>query len=90
MNKTSFKLLSGFKYVYLLVFFALLSGLFYPLINDTGFIGVFVGVLILSTGLAGGVLLYRTATSENKKGIFLGAGFALMAVSAYFIFYFSR
>ena len=85
MNKISSKLLIGFKYVYLVTFFALLSGLFYPLITNTSFDGVFIGVLVLFTGLAGGVLLYRAATPEKKRGIFLGAGFALMAVSLYYI-----
>ena len=86
MNKTSSKLLTGFKYIYLVAFFALLSGLFYPLITETSFDGVIVGILILFVGLAGGVLLYRAATSENKRGIFLGGGFALMAISLYYIF----
>jgi len=86
LNKTASKLLTGFKYIYLVVFFALLAGLFYPLITNTSFDGVITGVLILFVGLAGGVLLYRTATSENKRGIFLGGGFALMAISLYYIF----
>ncbi|MCH6585420.1 MAG: hypothetical protein IH792_00100 [Thaumarchaeota archaeon] len=86
MNKTSSKMLTGFKYIYLVAFFTLLSGLFYPLITNTSFDGVIIGVLILFVGLAGGVLLYRAATSEKRRGIFLGGGFALMAVSLYYIF----
>jgi len=86
LNKTSSKLLTGFKYIYLVAFFALLAGLFHPLITGTSFDGVITGVLILFVGLAGGVLLYRAATSENKRGIFLGGGFALMAISLYYIF----
>jgi len=85
LNKTSSKLLTGFKYIYLVAFFALLSGLFYPLIANTSFDGVIIGVLILFVGLAGGVLLYRAATSENRRGIFLGGGFTLMAISLYYI-----
>ena len=86
MNKTSSKILTSFKYIYLVAFFALLSGLFYPLITNTSFDSVIVGVLILFVGLAGGVLLYRSATSENYRVIFLGVGFALMAISLYYIF----
>ena len=86
MNKTSSKILTGSKYIYLVAFFALLSGLFYPLINDTSFDGVIIGVLILFVGLGGGVLLYRAATSENRRGIFLGGGFTLIAISLYYIF----
>jgi len=86
LNKTSSKILTGFKYIYLVAFFALLAGLFHPLITDTSFDGVIVGVSILFVGLAGGVLLYRAATSENRRGIFLGGGFTLMIISLYYIF----
>ncbi len=86
MNKTSSKILAGFKYVYLVAFFALLSGFFYPLITNTSFDNVVIGVLILFVGLAGGVLLYKAATSEKKREIFLGGGFTLMAISLYYIF----
>jgi len=85
LNKTSSKILTGSKYIYLVAFFALLSGLFYPLITNTSFDGVIIGVLVLFVGLGGGVLLYRAATSENRRGIFLGGGFALMAISLYYI-----
>jgi len=86
LNKTSSKVLTSFKYIYLVTFFALLSGFFYPLITNTSFDGVVIGVLILFVGLAGGVLLYKATTSEKRRGIFLGGGFALMAVSLYYIF----
>ena len=86
MNKTSSKALAGFKYVYLVAFFALLAGFFHPLITNTSFDSVIVGVLVLFVGLAGGVLLYKSATSEKRRGIFLGGGFALMAISLYYIF----
>ncbi len=86
MNKTSSKLLTGFKYIYLVAFFALLAGLFHPLITNTSFDGVITGVLVLFVGLAGGVLLYKSATSEKRRGIFLGGGFALMTISLYYIF----
>ena len=79
-------MLTGFKYIYLVAFFALLAGFFHPLITNTSFDSVIVGVLVLFVGLAGGVLLYRSATSEKKRGIFLGGGFALIAISLYYIF----
>ncbi len=79
-------MLTGFKYIYLVAFFTLLAGFFYPLITNTSFDGVIIGVLILFVGLTGGVLLYRAATSEKRRGIFLGGGFALMAISLYYIF----
>ncbi len=79
-------MLTSFKYIYLVAFFTLLAGFFHPIITNTSFDGVIIGVLILFVGLAGGVLLYRAATSEKRRGIFLGAGFALMAISLYYIF----
>jgi len=86
LNETSSKVLTSFKYIYLVAFFALLSGLFHPLITGTSFDGVIIGVLILFVGLAGGVLLYKTATSENRRGIFLGGGFILIVISLHYIF----
>jgi len=82
-------MLTGFKYIYLVAFFALLAGLFHPLITNTSFDGVISGVLILFVGLAGGVLLYRAATSESNRVIFLGGGFTLMAISLYYIIQFT-
>ena len=86
MNKTSSKLISGFKYVYLIAFFVLLSGFFHPLISNTSFDSVIVGTIILFVGLAGGVLLYKSAISEKRRELFLGGGFALVAISLFYIF----
>ncbi len=79
-------MLTGFKYVYLIAFFALLSGFFYPLISNTSFDSVVIGVIVLFIGLAGGVLLYKSAISEKRRGIFLGGGFALISISLFYIF----
>ena len=89
MSNISSKALSSFKYVYLIVFFALLSGIFYPLITDTSFEPVISGILILFLGLAGGVLLYKTITSETKREIFFVVGFILIGISTYLIFQFT-
>jgi len=89
LNKTSSVALIGFKYFYIIAFFTLLAGFFYPLITNTSFDEVISGVLILFVGLAGGVLLYRAATSENKRIIFLGSGFTLMFISLFYIFQFT-
>ena len=53
------------------------------------FDNVIAGVLVLFVGLAGGVLLYRAATSESKRAIFLAGGFALMGISLFYIFQFT-
>ena len=87
MSNISSKALSSFKYVYLIVFFTLLSGFFYPLIMGTNFAYVFYGVLILFVGLVGSILLYRATTSETKREIFFISGFAVIGISFYFIFH---
>ena len=76
----------GFKYVYLAAFFALLSGFFHPLITGTSFDGVIIGSLVLAAGLAGGILLYRAATLDSYRIIYMGIGFGLVAISLYVIF----
>ena len=89
MSNISSKAFSSFKYVYLIAFFALLSGVFYPLITKTSFESVISGILILFLGLAGGILLYKATTSETKRGIFFGVGLILIGISSYFIFQFT-
>lgn len=89
MNKTTSRMLTGFKYIYLIAFFALLAGFFHPIITNTSFDSVIGGVLILFVGLAGGILLYKSATTGNKRIIFLSGGFVLMSISLYFIFQFA-
>ena len=87
MSNISSKVFSSFKYVYLIAFFALLSGVFYPLIQNTSFEPVIYGVLILFVGLVGGILLYKATVSETKKEIFFISGFAVIGISFYFIFH---
>jgi len=79
-------MLTGFKYVYLIAFFALLSGFFHPLITNTSFDSVVIGVIVLFVGLAGGLLLYKSAISEKRRVISLGGGFALISISLFYIF----
>jgi hypothetical protein len=89
LSNISSKAFSSFKYVYLIAFFALLSGVFYPLITNTSFEPVISGILILFLGLAGGVLLYKATTSETRREIFFGVGLILIGISSYFIFQFT-
>lgn len=86
LNKTTSKMLTGFKYVYLIAFFALLSGFFHPLITNTSFDSVVIGVIVLFVGLAGSILLYKAAISKKRRMIFLGVGFALISISLFYIF----
>ncbi len=86
MSKLGSKTITGIKYVYLTVFFALLAGFFHPLITGQSFDSTIIGVLVLFVGLAGGILLYKAATSSKRRGIYLGGGFALIAISLSYIF----
>jgi uncharacterized protein YhhL (DUF1145 family) len=85
LNDLSSKVITGAKYVYLIFFLALLAGLFHPLITGASFDPVLTGVLILFVGLAGAVLVFKAATSEKRRGIFLGGGFGLIAISLAYI-----
>jgi len=87
MSITSSKALTSFKYVYLIIFFTLLSGIFYPLINELSLDIVIVGVFVLFIGLIGSILVFKSTTSETKKEIFFGIGFGLIAISLYSIYY---
>jgi len=75
------------RYVYLLAFFALLAGIFFPLITyQTSFDGVIQGIATLFLGLAGAILLFKGVTSDKRRGIFIVIGFALIAISLALIF----
>jgi len=75
------------RYAYLLAFFALLAGIFVPLITyQTSFDPVIHGITTLFLGLAGAILLFKGATSDKRRGIFIAIGFALIAISLALIF----
>jgi len=86
LSKLGSRTLTGIKYAYLVAFFALLSGIFHPIITGASFDNVIIGILVLFVGLAGGVLVYKAATSEKRRGLYLGGGFALLAISLAYIF----
>ena len=75
------------RYAYLLAFFALLAGIFFPLITyQTSFDAVIQGIATLFLGLAGAILLFKAATSDKRRGIFITIGFALIAITLALIF----
>ena len=78
--------ISGVKYVYLIVCFALLSGIFYPLVVGEGWEESLKGIGILAVGLFGGVLLYKSITTEKRRGVLMCCGFGLIAVSLIIIY----
>ena len=75
------------RYVYLLAFFALLAGIFFPLITyQTSFDVVIEGIAALFLGLAGAILLFKGVTSDKRRRIFIVIGFALIGISLTLIF----
>ena len=78
--------ISGVKYVYLIVCFALLSGIFYPLVMGEGWTDTLKGIGVLAVGLFGGILLYKSITSEKRRGVLMCCGFVLIAVSLIIIY----
>ena len=75
------------RYAYLLAFFALLAGVFVPLITyQTSFDAVIQGIATLFLGLTGAILLFKGTTSDKRRGIFIAIGFALIAISLALIF----
>ena len=78
--------ISGVKYVYLIACFALLSGIFYPLVVGEGWELSLKGIGVLALGLFGGILLYKSITSEKRRGVLMCCGFGLIAVSLIIIY----
>ena len=75
------------RYAYLLAFFVLLAGVFVPLITyQISFDIVIQGVTTLFLGLAGAILLFKATTSDERRGLFIAIGFALIAISLTLIF----
>ena len=75
------------RYAYLLAFFVLLAGIFYPLITQQiPFDPVIQGAATLFLGLAGAILLFKGASSGKGRRIFIAIGFVLIAISLALIF----
>ena len=76
------------RYVYLLAIFALLSAIFFPLITPgVAFDYAITGTATLFLGLAGGILLFKATTSDNRRGILIAIGFASIAISLALIYH---
>ena len=80
------KILTGARYVYLVAFFALLSGLFYPIITHSGPELVVIGTFILFVGLAGTVTIYKAATAEKHKKAYLIIGLAITSIALFLVY----
>ena len=76
------------RYAYLLAIFTLLAGVFFPLITPgVSFDLVIQGTATLFLGLVGAILLFKAATSDKRRGIFIAVGFALIIISLVLIYH---
>jgi len=76
------------RYAYLLVIFALLAGVFFPLITPgIPYDYAIQGTATLFLGLAGGILLFKATTSDNRRGILVAIGFALITICLVLIYH---
>ncbi|MDE1727719.1 hypothetical protein [Candidatus Nitrosotalea okcheonensis] len=80
------KILTGARYIYLVVFFALLSGMFYPIITHSAWDPVIVGTLILFVGLAGTVSIYKATTAERHKKAYLIIGLVITSLALFLVY----
>ena len=79
------------RYVYLLAIFALLSGVFFPLITPgIPYDYVILGTATLFLGLVGAIVLFKATTSDNRRGILVAIGFVLIAISMASIYYLQK
>ena len=76
------------RYAYLLAIFALLAGVFFPVVvPGVSFDFVIQGTAILFLGLIGAILLFKAATLDKKRGVFIAVGFALIAICLVLIYH---
>ena len=73
-----------------MAFFALLSGIFFPLITENpaeqNLNDLFMGTAILFLGLAGAILVYKGTTANKNRAAVISLGLVLIAVSLALIF----
>ncbi|MDE1769151.1 MAG: hypothetical protein KGI28_01175 [Thaumarchaeota archaeon] len=80
------KILAGARYIYLIAFFALLSGAFYPIVTHSSWDLVIEGTLVLFVGLAGTVSIYKAATAEKHKKAYLIIGLVITSVALLLVY----
>ena len=76
------------QYAYLVAIFALLASVFFPLITPgIPYDHAIQGTATLFLGLVGAILLFKATTSDNRRGILIVIGFALIAISLALIYH---
>ena len=79
-------LLSGTKYVYIIVAVALLSGIFTPLTLDVEIWDVMSGMLSIFLGLVGGIVIFLGIKYQKYTTIMICGGLAIMIASLFLIY----
>ncbi len=78
------------RYIYLVAFFALLSGVFFPLVTDDptkqNLNDVISGTAILFLGLVGAILIYKGTTANKNRAAVVIFGLVLIAISLALMF----
>ena len=72
-------LLSGTKYIYIIIITAFLSGIFTPLTIGVEIEDVIFGMLTIFLGLGGGVLMFLAIKKSSMKIFFGGLGIIIAA-----------
>ena len=86
LNNKKSLIQSGIKYVYILAFGALLSGIFTPLTIGIEFNSVIFGMLSIFLGLGGGVLILMGLERNSRTIIFVAAGLGMIFGSLILIY----
>ena len=81
-------IVSGTKYIYIVVAAALLSGIFTPLTIGEDWDKVIYGMLSIFLGLGGGIVIYLGVKSQKFTILMVSGGLAMMFASLVLIYEF--
>jgi len=82
-------IVSGTKYIYIIVAAALLSGIFTPLTIGEDWDQVIFGMLSIFLGLGGGVVIYLGVKTQKFTILMVSGGLAMMFASLVLIYEFA-
>ena len=82
-------IVSGTKYIYIIVAAALLSGIFTPLTIGEDWDQIIFGMLSIFLGLGGGIVIYLGVKSQKLTILMVSGGLAMMFASLVLIYEFA-
>ncbi len=82
-------IVSGTKYIYIIIAAALLSGIFTPLTIGEDWDQVIFGMLSIFLGLGGGVVIYLGVKTQKFTILMVSGGLAMMFASLVLIYEFA-